>query len=72
MVVEELTFLKVTFSIVIDEKKMTSAAAFVILADAVANVVTDNGKDKGDNDDVQGGLEMQKLTCDDFCCHNEL
>lgn len=51
---------------------MTSAAAFVTLADAVANVVIDNDKDKGDNDDVQGGLEMQKLTCDDFCCHNEL
>lgn len=36
--------MKVTFSIVIDEKKMTSAVAFVIIADAVANVVIEDNR----------------------------
>lgn len=33
---------------------------------AVVNVVIDNNEDEDDDDGVQGGLEMQKFTCDDF------
>lgn len=46
---------------------MIGSVAVVAVAAAVINVVIDDD----DGGDVQGGLEMQKLTCDDFCFHNE-
>lgn len=35
-----------------------------------STVISDD--DGGGGGDVQGSLEMQKLTCNDFCFHNTL
>ena len=67
--------MKVTFSIVIDEKnekEMTSAVALVIIFDAVANVVIDNNKDKEDNMVSRVAGRYRSLHVDDFYCHTEL